>query len=188
MLRIPKWLNWPKCYLLNIQSRFDLYTTSFVCVLVSVFSFQIDCMNFMYVACWKWTLYKIKMKLNQMLGWNLLIMFKNWLYFQCVVVPVDMRSGLSNLIKWAKIDECLQAQKQHKRLWECRTRHCFWHWRWTKSELIWTWKILIIQQIQTRSPESLISVISEGDRDKRFEDIDDDSCFDDNNDGNCNHV
>lgn len=37
------------------------------------------------------------------------------------------------------------------------------------------WKILIIQQIRTRSPESLISVINEGDRGKRFEDIDDDS-------------
>lgn len=34
MLRIHTWLNWPKCYLLNIQSRFDLYTKSFVCDLV----------------------------------------------------------------------------------------------------------------------------------------------------------
>ena len=128
MLRIPKWLNLPKYYLLNIQSRFDLYTTSFVCVLVSVFSFQIDCMNFMYVACWKWTLYKIKMKLNQMLGWNLLIMLKNWLCLcsiQCVVVPVHMINGFSNLIRSAKIDECLQAQKQHKRLWQWQNKTLF---------------------------------------------------------------
>lgn len=50
------------------------------------------------------------------------------------------------------------------------------------------WKILIIQQIRTRSPESLISVINEGDRGQMFEDIDDDSFFDENNDDNCNHV
>ena len=120
----------------------------------------------------KWSLCNVKLKWNRMLRGNLLIMFRNWL--QCVVVPAEVNSSFVNLIKWAKkkkvfttgVFTVLKMVDQD-----------------IDSDIEIQPNVTGIDLDDTADtnnivPESLITKVKKGDRDKRwYEDIDDNSCW-----------